>query len=199
MMKIKFALIAVACSFIFFYPTDNFALDKSVSTTASVTIGGAFTASFKEPDGTHIMYSGTVPFTNIDPTKSYALPDQRSADDNKSDIGIVCVSADGKPWSLQIGINGGNLPDNSLKYYVSQPYIWTGSDSIQTNGTVIPDPPAWTPIPTGTSTAIYKSGTNDSNNTPFGTLITISFQLDPTGLKSGAYTATVVYTMSSLP
>lgn len=174
-------------------------LEESVTTSATVTIDRVFRIESREPDGTSIVFSDSVPFLNINPKATYALPIGRSPNDGKSDIGINCVSTEGVTWYLKIGITGGNVPPNKLKYYVGQPYIWTGSKSMETDGAVIPSPPAWTPIPQGSNAVIYRSGDNDTSNMPYGTLVTVNYQLDTQGLVGGQYTAVVTYTMTTTP
>lgn len=192
------AFVLVMC--LAFFAAGGYAVtNQSVQTDVSVMVASTFKLQIYQPDGTHVLYSDTVPFTNINPAKSFALPDGRAENDGKSDVGVYCISADNKPWSLRIGVTGGNIPENKLKYYASQPYIWDGSTSTQTDGVIIPNPSAWTAVPIGAGAVIYTSGLKDTVNIPFGTLVTISFQLDPAGLTSGPYTATVTYTMSTTP
>jgi hypothetical protein len=175
------------------------ATNKSISTRVSASVGTVFATKVYQPDGKGVLYSTTVPFLNVDPTKTFALPDQRSENDDKSDIGIYCVNGSNRTWYLKIGIAGGNLPPNKLKYYLGQPYIWKGSRSVSTDGVTMPNPPEWTPIPTGKSVTIYQSGASDTINAPQGTLLTLSFQLDPSGLVGGVYMAQVTYTMTTQP
>lgn len=175
------------------------AADLSVSTDIKTTAEVAFKVAMYEPDGTHVLYSTTVPFTNIDPAATFALADGRTVNDGKSDVGLYCISSHGSPWYLKIGITAGNMPENKLKYYLGQPYIWNGTASVPTDGTITPNPPAWAAIPKGSGTVIYSSGSMDTVNAPFGTLATINFQLDPSGISSGNYTATVTYTMTTSP
>jgi hypothetical protein len=175
--------------------------DQDAQTDAKVSVSAIFRADCVPPNGTSIMFANTITFSNIDPNKSFALPDGRAVGDGKSDVGISCKSSGTAQWFLKIGITAGNMPDNKLKYYLSQPYIWDNEHgvSIQTNGTIIPDPPGWTPIPRNGTTTVYSSGTNDTSNIPLGTLLTLSFQVDTMGLTAGTYSATVTYTMSTTP
>ena len=178
-------------------------VDAATSTSATqqarASVTSAFRAEFFVPDGAHIVYDRLVPFTGVDPTKDFILPDTRAVNDGKSDIGIYCKSSLNIPWFIKIGITGGNLPADKLKFYMGQPTVWNGSASITTDGAVTPNPPDWTAIPKGTNMTIYQSGSNDTVNTPFGTLATINFQLDPEGILGGSYTAIVTYTMTTSP
>jgi len=170
----------------------------TVSIELNATVGSGFRIEFYQPDGTHILYSDTIPFSSIDPTETFALPDGRVPGDNKSDVGIYCLSNDPATWYLKMSITGGNIPDGKLKYYLSQPTLWDGTQSIVTDGRIFPDPPAWTPIPQGRDLTIYSSGSIDTINLPNGTLATLNFQLDPSGLNAGvSYSAVITYTMTT--
>lgn len=196
-MKALVVVFNIAMS-LAFMPLQAYAA-VTASQQARATASSNFMAEFYQPDGAHIVYSTNVPFTNVDPTQSFILPDGRAVNDGKSDVGIYCKSNLNLTWYLKIGVTGGNLPDNKLKYYLSQPTVWDGSASITTNGAITPDPPDWTVIPKGMSTTIYQSGSNDTVNTPFGTLATINFQLDPEGIPGGTYMAIVTYTVTTSP
>ena len=176
-----------------------YAADVTKSTDITISVGTAFRIEFYPPDGTHVVYSTAVPFTNVDPASTFALPDGRAVNDGKSDVGLYCISSEGSTWYLKIGITAGNIPDNKLKYYLSQPTMWNGTTSVSTDGVTTPSPAAWAAIPKASSTVIYQSGSVDKVNTPFGTLATINFQLDTAGFSSGNYTATVTYTMTTSP
>lgn len=172
--------------------------EASLSTDVSVSISDTFQLEFFTPDGAHVMFSTSVPFSNIDPTETFALADGRTVNDNKSDVGVYCKSSQSSTWYLKIGMTGA-IPTGNLKYYLSQPtmYVKAIDQSIETNGAINPDPAAWSDIPNGSTKTIYASGTNDTVNTPFGTLATLNFQLIPGGLASGSYAASVTYTATT--
>jgi len=170
----------------------------TISVQATATLKSGFRIEFYQPDGEHILYSATVPFSKFDPSATFALPDGRAPYDGKSDVGVYCMSNDPVTWYLKMSITAGTIPDGKLKYYLSQPTKWDGTQSVTTNGTIFPDPPEWTAIPKGTTKTIYRSGSNDTINSPFGTLATLNFQLDPSGLNAETtYSATITYTMTT--
>ncbi|MFC1577018.1 hypothetical protein ACFL3N_01625 [Candidatus Omnitrophota bacterium] len=172
--------------------------DTSLATSVSASVGSAFKMEFYEPDGTSIMFSTSVPFSTIDPSETFALPDGREVGDNKSDVGIICKSSDSTAWYLKIGITAGNLPFGTLKYYLSQPTMWDGTSGVTTDGTIDPSPAGWSDIPVSSQKTVYSSGSIDTVNTPHGTLCTINFQINPQGLNADtAYNATVTYTITT--
>jgi hypothetical protein len=198
-MKRAFSALPYILAISAFLASPAHAADATRATDINISVTSAFKVEFYPPDGTHVVYSTSVPFTNIDPTQTFALADGRTVNDGKSDVGLYCISSDGSTWYLKIGISAGTIPPSKLKYYISQPYMWNGTTSVPTDGTVTPNPPAWTAIPKGSSTVVYQSGSMDRINTPFGTLITINYQLDTAGMSSGSFTATVTYTMTTSP
>ena len=64
------------------------ALDSSLSTTVNVTAASAFSMEFYTDQ--NVIYSTTVPFSNVDPTESLVYPNGRAEDDGKSDTGGNC-------------------------------------------------------------------------------------------------------------
>ena len=186
------ALIVISLALIYH---DGAALDGSVSTTVNITAAGIFSIGFYTDQ--NVIYSTTVPFSNVDPAKSFVYPNGRAEDDGKSDTGIVCISNVGVPWYLKIqGAYSEGLPETGVKYYYSQP--WDRNTGNQTGGSRT-YPEEWRSLPTEPST-IYTSGLWDTVNTPYGTLSTFSFAVDPRGLDSDrAYTVSVTYTMTTGP
>ena len=171
------------------------ALDSSLTTNVTVTATSIFSMEFYTDAS--VIYSTAVPFSNVDPTKSLVYPNGRKEDDGKSDAGVVCISNMGVPWYLKIqGVYSEGLFDGSAKYYYSEPV--DRNTNQQTDGTLTGSV-KWTPIPTE-ATSIYTSGPTDTVNTPFGTLSTFSFGVDPRGLSAErTYTVSVTYTMTTAP
>lgn len=171
------------------------ALDSSVSTTINLTATSIFSMEFYVDQ--NVIYSTTVPFSNVDPAQTLVYPNARSENDGKSDTGVVCISNIGVPWHLKIqGRYSEGLPENCLKFYYSQP--WNRNTGYQTAGGLTFNA-QWLPIPEE-GTTIYSSGSEDTVNPPFGTLSTFSFAVDPRGLSSErTYTVAVTYTMTTTP
>lgn len=171
------------------------ALDSSLTTNVTVTATSIFSMEFYTDAS--VIYSTAVPFSNVDPTKSLVYPNGRKEDDGKSDTGVVCISNMGVPWYLKMqGVYSEGLFAGNAKYYYTQP--WDRNANQQTDGTLAGSV-EWTPIPTESSN-IYTSGSLDTVNTPFGTLSTFSFGVDPRGLSAErTYTVSVTYTMTTAP
>ncbi len=176
-------------------PRNGIALDSSVTTTVNVTATSIFSMEFYVDQ--NVVYSSTVPFSNVDPAQTFVYPDGRREDDGKSDTGVVCITNLGIPWYLKIqGTYSEGLPEGCIKYYYSQP--WDRNTGYQTGGALAFNE-EWRPLPQGAIT-IYGSGSEDTINTPWGTLSTFSFAVDPRGLSSERiYTVSVTYTMTTAP
>lgn len=174
-------------------PHEGNAVDKSLTTTVSVTTSVIFAMEFYTDE--KVIYSTTVPFSNIDPSQSMAYPNGREEDDGKSDTGVVCISNVGEPWYLKIqGTFSEGLPKNSVKYYYSKP--WNRNSGQESDGTLANNI-EWRAVP-DTPATLYASGAGDEINTPFGTLSTFSFAVDPRSLSSDqVYTVSITYTMTT--
>jgi hypothetical protein len=196
MLKDKAVLIKllVVCACLILPQKVN-ALETSLNTSVNLTATSIFSIEFYVDQ--NVIYSTTVPFSNIDPTETLVYPNTRSENDGKSDTGVVCISNLGVPWHLQIqGRYSEGLPENSLKFYYSQP--WNRNTGEQTSGGLTYNA-QWLAMPEE-GTTIYTSGSEDTLNTPFGTLSTFSFAVDPRGLSSErTYTVSVTYTMTTTP
>ena len=198
MLKYRTAQTVFLCLIAFLWlglPQQGVAMDTSVSTAINLTASSVFAIEFYVDQ--NVIYSTTVPFSNVDPTQSLVYPNGRREDDGKSDTGVVCTSNTGAPWFLKIqGVYSAGLPDTSLKFYYSQP--WNRNTGSQTSGGLTYNA-QWLALPQEPST-IYTSGNEDTVNTPFGTLSTFSFAVDPRGLSADqAYTVAVTYTMTTAP
>ena len=177
-------------------PPRVIALEEFLSTTVSVTASTVFSMEFYVDQ--NVIYSTTVPFSNVDPQESMVYPNGRAENDGKSDTGVVCITNMGDPWYLQIqGVYSEGLPEDSVKYYYSQP--WNRNTGQETTGSLSAGTVDWRAVPSTPST-IYTSGADDTINTPFGTLSTFSFAVDPRGLSADmTYTVSVTYTMTTAP
>ncbi len=188
--KILFLLIALT-----FITTSISAIDTSKTTNITIAIENAFSMEFYTDQ--NVVYRDIVPFTNVDPSKSIVYPDGRAEFDGKSDVGVVCKSNAGTLWYFKIhAITNPPLTADKLQYYISQPY--DRNTGAQADGTITQSP-KWYPF-SSTPTSVFTAGFHDMSNLPFGTLITINFALNPSGLNAGqAYSAAVVYTMTTAP
>lgn len=170
-------------------------VDSSQSSTISIAVQNIFAMEFYTDS--NVLYRDVVPFTNVDPNKSIVYPDGRSENDGKSDTAVICKSNAGTRWYLKLHIISNEpLTADKVRYYISQPF--NRNTGGQADGALARSP-QWYPF-SATPDTIYVSGANDTSNLPFGTLTTFNFSLVPTGLSAGqAYSATVVYTMTTTP
>lgn len=171
------------------------AAESSKSSTVSIAVQNVFSMEFYTDS--NVLYRDAVPFTNVDPNKAVVYPDNRSENDGKSDTAVVCKSNIGSQWYLKLHlIPNPPLTVEKMRYYAGQPY------NRNTGGTAdgaLAQSPQWYAFSNLPST-IYTSGYSDSSNLPFGTLLSLNFSLIPTGLTAGqAYSATVIYTMTTAP
>jgi len=176
-------------------PYQAVAVDSLLVSTISVSSFTVFSMEFYTDQ--NVIYSTTVPFSNVDPTKSIVYPNGRRENDGKSDTGVVCLTNIGAPWHLKVqGVYSEGLPDNAVKFYYAQP--WNRNTGNQADGTVT-NRVDWLSLPV-TPLTVYTSGTGDLINTPYGTLSTFSFAVDPRNLSSErAYTVQITYTMTTTP
>ena len=170
------------------YAADNQTLETSVSGT----VQDVFSIEFYTEAG-KVLYSTSVPFTTVDPTDAFNYPDGRAADDQKSDVGLIVISNQGKPWYLKIGIDAASPLLGKLGYNMGQPFNrnWESeADGSIGHGD-------WFDIPVASDPeTMYTAGTVDQINTPLGTLATLSFKLNGAGLTPGYKSATVTYTLT---
>ncbi len=173
------------------------AASTSQIATMGATVNNIFSLEFYK-DANVLHGEEGVTFTNIDLTKTFIYPDGRSSGDGKSDTGVVCKSNMNTTWYLKMNAStASNFNLVNFKYYIGQP--WNRNTGVQADGQLARSP-AWYSIPTNTTTA-YTCGTGDRNNTPFGTLTTLSFVIDSTAglVVGGAYDINISYTLSATP
>jgi len=185
---ISLALIGGFLSFSALYAADT-------KSTSNVTISVQSVFSLEFYTDANVLYSSTIPFTNVDPNESIAYPDGRFEDDGKSDAGVICRSNAGVPWQLKLHLEATPpLTPDKMRYYIGQPF--NRNTGEQADGTLSRSPD-WYPFQS-TPTTVYTAGFKDQSNLPFGTLATISYSLIPTGLDAGqGYSADIVYTMTT--
>ena len=173
------------------------AASESQVATMGASVPNIFSMEFYK-DSNVLHGAEGVTFTNIDLTSNFIYPDGRSSGDGKSDTGVVCKTNMNTTWYLKMSAStASNFNLANFKYYIGQP--WNRNSGAQADGQLARSP-AWYSIPT-TMATIYTSGNGDTNNTPFGTLATLSFVINPpTGLVVGAaYDITISYTLSATP
>ena len=194
MKKLVIAAVAII-AVIAMTPKAFAAADQTLSSNVSATVGGVFSLEFYN-DG-NVLYNTSVPFSSVDPLNEYNYPDLRAEEDLKADIGLLVRSNQGSAWCLKIGVNVGSNLLGKLRYNMGQPTNrnWDGP----ADGGLAHDPEDWFVIPAQTSPeAMYTAGTGDQNNTPLGTLATLSYSLNGAGLAPGGHSATATYTLAEI-
>lgn len=148
-----------------------------------------------EPD---ILYSTNIPFTNIDPTKLRCFSDGRSTNQSKSDTGVLCKSNRDVVWFLKMtaqSVSSPPFPLSNFKFYMDQPWNKTLN---QTADGYLNQPVGWTGVP-ASPTLVYTAGDTDMNNLDGGTLVKISFAVEPAGIIGGNYSIDITYSLSENP
>ncbi|MFA6609725.1 MAG: hypothetical protein WCT15_02625 [Candidatus Omnitrophota bacterium] len=189
-------IAAAALIFCFLCTASSFA--DTVTATADMVAGvtNVFSIEFYTSEPAKVLYSTSVPFTSMDPTKTFCYADGRSDSDGKSDVGILCRTNLGQVWYLKVNASTSS-PDFNLanfKYYLGQP--WNRTRNATADGT-LSQASAWNSIPTSLTT-LYTAGQFDKNNLAYGTLATFSFAINPAGMTAGrTYNITITYTMTT--
>lgn len=187
--------VCVLIAAFFLISSQAFGAESSKTSGVSIAIQNVFSMEFYTDN--NVIYRDAVPFTNVDPNKSMVYADGRNENDGKSDTAVICKSNLGTSWYFKLHvIPNPPLEPEKMRYYIDQPY--NRNTGGRADGALARSPQwyAFSNIPT----TIYVSGFSDSSNLPFGTLITFNFSLVPTGLSAGqAYSAAVVYTMTTVP
>jgi len=188
----KLVITAIAIIAVIAMTGEAFAADdQTLNSNVTATVGGIFSLEFYTD--ANVLYTTSVPFSSVDPTEEYNYPDNRGLNDGKSDIGLLVTSNQGAPWYLKIGLSTGSTLLGKLRYFMGQPTNrnW---DSPADGGL---GHEGWfvIPVQTGPET-MYTAGTGDQNNTPYGTLATLSYSLDGSGLAPGGHSGTATYTLT---
>lgn len=170
--------------------------ETSVASSVSAKVGSA--SSVETYKDANVLFESNLPFTQLDPTSEYNYPDGRRENDGKSDIGFVIISNTNETWYVKIravDVTGDLAGSGRLYAYMGQP---TDRNTNGNSEGTLTMPKDWFKIPT-TDITLYTSAGSDNNNVPFGTLITLSFRVDGTGLKPGPYVTSIAYTMTTNP
>lgn len=173
----------------------SFAETKTIIAQGSLDVPNIWSFQYYFDD--NVLYSTEVPFTNMDPTSSHVMADGREYYDGKNDVGILCRTNLNVMWHLKIHATPSDTPLvtlGNIQYYLGQP--WNRTLERPADGEVIGGA-AWHSIPTS-STAIYKAGSTDLSNLPYGTLCLFSFAINPGKLSpTEVYNCTIHYTLTT--
>jgi len=167
----------------------------TVSEFGTMDAGAESVFSIEFYQDANVLYGGqTIPFTDVDPNKTFVESDGRTLDGSKSDTGVVVRTNLNQPWDLKMQVTTSSSFDlQNFKFYMGRP--WHRTLNQPADGT-LGYPETWNIVPT-TPTMVYLSGPNDMNNLVYGTLATMSFALFPAGMVAGnVYTMTITYTIA---
>lgn len=179
---------------------------RGVSRAETVTViaGGAldvpeiFTIEFYTQEPNKYLYTTNIPFTDMDPTKTWVVADGRAEGDGKNDLGLLCKTNFGQEWYLKIKGSPNDFFLSKVKYGFWRP--WNMKLGQPANGTLSE---GWYPLP-AVVTTIYTAGNNDLNNLgneawQQGTLCGFSFAIDPSRLDpKQTYQCAVQFTMTTI-
>lgn len=189
-------LLAISITNVF-----SFAETKTIIATGGFDVPNIW--SFERYSDENVLYLTEVPFNiteeRIRKQSTHVMADGREYDDGKNDIGMLCRTNLNVTWYLKIHTTPSNSPLITLaniQYYLGQP--WNRTLNKPADGEVVGGA-AWHSIPTS-STAIYKAGSTDLSNMPYGTLCLFSFAINPSKLKpTEIYNCTIHYTLTATP
>ena len=170
----------------------SYAADQTLSSSVSATVGSIFSMEFYTEAG-KVLYSTSVPFSTVDPSSQYNYADGRAENDLKADVGLVVRTNQGNPWYLKIAMNAASPLLTKLGGNMGQPY--NRNWGTVADGGLTYNDQTWFDI-TDSPATLYTAGAFDQTNTPLGTLATLSFKVDGSGLVPGPYVATITYTLT---
>ncbi len=185
------------------------ALTSAVTGTVSTVFSVVFypRTGIDKTDENIQFPNGQVVFGAIDPTKSIVYPTGRSESDGKSDVGILGLCNTGASWGLKMHQTG--IPSDNFGIYIPAAAYNRNVDPAEVLGGLQHSEgwyKAWTSAHT-----VYIADASHKNTLPWGTLLTFSFAVVPTGklvpdlgetfdgspLPSGPVNVTVYYTMTT--
>jgi hypothetical protein len=216
----KIFLLALVLAVVLGIVSYAFAVEPSTTTAiVSATVKGDFEVKFYPRSGidnadTKIVFpTGAITFPAITGTETMVYPQGRSENDGKSDIGVLCLSnlannVTTNRWGLKMKMTG-NIPSDNIIVYIPE-FAYdrniTGSNTL--GG--IQRSKGWYKVETS-DILIYKADDSHLLTTQWGTLMTFSFAIIPSGkfmdgtrqvcngpaLPAGSYSASIIFTMTT--
>ncbi len=179
----------------------SFAETKTVIAQGSLDVSNIWSFEYYIDD--NVLYTTDIPFNiteeRIRTQGTHVMADGREYYDGKNDVGILCRTNLNVMWHLKIHATPSDTPLvtlGNIQYYLGQP--WNRTLNMPADGEVVGGA-AWYSIPTS-STVIYKAGSTDLSNLPYGTLCLFSFAINPGKLSpTEAYNCTIHYTLTTTP
>lgn len=192
------------------------AAEDSLTVTATATVGSTFDLAFyprpvlDAADSNIFFPTGALTFPAITGTESMVYPTGRAASDGYSDIGLLFLSnqANNVPanrWVVRMR-QSGIAPDNLVVYINGQALNRNVNPAVNLGG--VQQSVGWHKIET-TDMLLYRADDNHLLTTPWGTLMTLSFAIIPSGkltvgttqicngsaLAAGIYNVSIIFTM----
>ncbi len=181
------------------WPASSFADTAMVMANGTFDVPDIFTLEFYDREPDKYLYTTNIPFTNMDPTKTWVAADERAANDQKNDLGLLCKSNLGEVWYLKIQGSPNDFFLSKIKYGLWRP--WNMKLGQPADGTLNE---GWYPLPPS-STGVYTAGVGDLSNLgeewwQQGTLCGFSLAIDPSRLDpTQIYHTTIQFTMTTTP
>jgi len=214
MKKLILVVLALVVAGMFNYA---FAASDTATVTASATISPMFDLAFyprpviDDPDGNIFFPTGALSFPTITGAESMVYPTGRAASDGFSDIGLLFLSnqannVTANNWVVRMRQSGNIPPDNLVVYVNGEAYNRNIAKPNDIGG--VKQGVGWHKIETA-DMLLYKADLNHLLTTPWGTLMTLSFAIIPSGkltvgtvqicngsaLAAGSYNASIIFTM----
>jgi len=196
-----------------------FAATASQTVTASATVTSTFDLAFYPRPGidaadNNIAFpTGAITFPSISGAEAMVYPTGRSVNDNRSDVGLLCLSnqannVTANRWGVRMSQTGNIPSDNIIVYINGQAFNRNVNPAVNLGG--IQQSVGWHKVDT-TNMILYRADDNHLLTTPWGTLITLSFAIIPSGkftdnsvqicngspLPAGSYNASILFTMAN--
>jgi hypothetical protein len=188
----------------------------TVTATVSATVNTDFNIAFyprpsmNETDANITFPTGVITFPAIKGNETIVYPTGRSQGDGKSDIGLLGLSNlpnGGTQWGIEMQMSGNIPPDNIVVYVPANAYFrnTTPATALATAKTA-----GWYKAETS-QVVLYRADVNHLLTDPWGTLLTLSFAIIPSGkftdgtrvvcngnpLPAGSYSGSALFTMAT--
>ncbi len=215
----RLALLGLIMAMVILGGNYVFADESQISSLVTANVQNTFTVAFYPRSGVdnpdpNIQFpsGGPILFTDVDPSETIVYPDGRAENDGKSDVGILCLSNIGQQFYLKIHMTSATIEDDNLVVYIPAKAYNRNQDPSEELGGV-QHSEGWYPLWKDTPHTVYMADSNHWNTLSWGTLLTFSFALIPSGqftpdvgvpcngtpLSAGSHSATIYYTMSTTP
>jgi len=216
MKKLILVVLALVVAGMFNYAL---AASDTVTVTASATVTSAFDLAFyprsgiDAADNNIVFPTGALTFPAISGAEAMVYPSNRAANDGKSDIGLLFLSnqannVTANRWGVKLSMSGNIPSDNIIVYINGQAFNRNVNPAVNLGG--VQQSVGWHKVETS-DMLLYRADDNHLLTTPWGTLVTLSFAIIPSGkftdnsvqicngnpLSAGSYNASILFTMAN--